>query len=108
MRSTTTIELTADGFAVLQRGKEVGNVSWSSVKEIFAFKLDLLTHDTIRIGFRVSDDGTYYDVDEDWPGYRALVEELERRFEIGEDWWPKVAFPPFATNRVTLWGEPGE
>jgi hypothetical protein len=107
-RSSPEIEVTADGFAVLQRGEEAAIVCWSSVKEIFAFKLDLWVHDTIRIGFRVSDDGTYYDVDEDWPGYRALVEELERRFEIGDDWWPKVAFPAFATNRTTLWGEPGE
>ena len=108
MRSTAEIEVTPDGFSVLHRGKEVANVSWSSVKEIFAFKLDLGTYDTIRIGLRVADDGTYYDVDEDWLGYRALVAELERRFEIGDDWWSEVAFPAFATNRVTLWGQPGE
>jgi hypothetical protein len=45
-------------------------------------------------------------VDEDWTGYAELVKEIERRFDIRCEWWPKVAFPAFATNRTTLWGEP--
>ena len=77
------------------------------MKEIFVFKMDLLTHDTIRLGFRVSDDGAYWQVDEDDMGFRELLEELERRFEIvDKNWWTKVAFPAFATNRTTLWGKP--
>jgi hypothetical protein len=102
-----TIRLTSDGFAVIEHDGTPHQVAWASVKEIFAFKLDLFSCDTIRLGFRVCDDGTYWDVDENDMGYRELVAEIERRFEIvDKDWWTKVAYPAFATNRTTLWGEP--
>ena len=77
------------------------------MKEIFAFKRDMLTFDTIRLGFRVSDDGTFCEIDEDIPGFGELQAEVERRFDmVDKNWWSKVAFPAFATNRTTLWGEP--
>ena len=101
------IRLTSDGFSITEHGGLPNQLAWASVKEIFAFKLDMGTFDTIRLGFRVSDDGTYWQVDEDDPGFRELLAEVERRFDIvDEDWWSKVAFPAFATNRTTLWGEP--
>ena len=77
------------------------------VNPIIPFKLDLGTHDTIRLGFRVSDDGRYWDVDEDDTGFGELRAETERRFDIrNKDWWSKVALAAFAANRTTLWGEP--
>jgi len=100
------IRLASDGFSILEADGTLHDLAWASVKEVFAFKLDLLMCDTIRLGFRLSD-GTYLQVDEDDTGYRELVAEIERRFDLVEkDWWTKVAFPAFATNRTTLWGEP--
>jgi hypothetical protein len=48
--------LDAYGFSINEHDGTPNHVAWASVKEIFAFKLDLLTHDTIRLGFRVNDD----------------------------------------------------
>ena len=104
------IQLVSDGFLVVDRDGTSRHVAWETVKEIFAFKRDLLTYDTIRLGFRISDDGRSWEVDEDWPGYTGLLAEIERRFDIvDKEWWSKVAFPAFATNRTTLWGRtPGD
>jgi hypothetical protein len=101
---TPEIVVGPDGFSILDRGRRVAHVDWCAVKEIFALKRDLSTYDTIRLGFRVSDDERHYEVDEDWPGYEQLRQEIERRFKLPEpDWWSNVAFPPFATNLTTLW-----
>jgi hypothetical protein len=103
----TTIQLTSDGFSVIEHDGSLRQVAWASVKEIFVFKLDMGTIDTIRLGVRLSDDGSNLQVDEDAPGFRDLLAEIERRFDIVDrNWWSKVAFPAFATNRTTLWGEP--
>jgi hypothetical protein len=103
----TTIRLASDGFLIDRQEDTQIHVSWAIVKEIFASKLDLFSCDTIRLGFRVSDDGTFFEVDEGNMGYRELLLELERRFGIkNENWWTTVAFPAFASNRTTLWGEP--
>jgi hypothetical protein len=105
--STVTIRLTSDGFSLIEHDGTLHQVPWASVKEIFAFKRDMLTFDTIWLGFRVSADGTYWEIDEDYPGFCELQAEVERRFNIvDKGWWSKVAFPAFATNRTTLWGEP--
>jgi hypothetical protein len=98
--------LTADGFALVRKGVVQFEVRWSDVREAFAFKRDLLTVDLICLGFRVSDGGSFYEVDEDMPGYEALCEEIGRHFPaIKQDWWCAVTFPAFATNRTTIWGE---
>jgi hypothetical protein len=101
------IRLTSDGFSIIEHDGTPNYLAWTSVKEVFAFKLDLFTYDAMRLGFRVSDDGTYCQVDEDDAGFSELWAEVERRFDIlDKEWWTKVAFPAFATNRTTLWGEP--
>ena len=103
---TVTIRLASDGFSIIEHDGTPHYLAWVSVKEIFAFKLDLFTYDTMRLGFRVSDDGTYWQVDEDDVGFCELRAEVERRFDIvDKEWWTKVAFPAFATNQTTLWGE---
>jgi len=100
------IRLTLDGFSLIGDDGTGQQVPWTSVKEVFAFKVDLLTYDTIRLAFRVSDDGTYWEVDEDDPGFGELLSEVQRRLgTLDKDWWAKVAFPPFVANRTTLWGE---
>ena len=65
MTTITTIRLSSDGFSVIEHDGTLHQVAWASVKEIFAFKLDMGTFDTIRLGFRVSDDGSGWQVDED-------------------------------------------
>lgn len=91
------------GFQVITGSDEWTNVSWADIKEIFAFKVDLFSQDTIRLGFRVEDFCKHLEVDEDWTGFKQLVTELERRFELRDNWWSTVAFPAFAENHIRLW-----
>ena len=96
------VELDPSGFSVAG-----SHVPWSTVLEVFAYKQDLGTYDDLRLGFRISSDGTFWSVSEDWSGYRELVAELPERFPgIRTDWFSQVAFPAFAINLTTLWGEP--
>ena|ERR1035437_5308815 len=82
-------------------------VRWSEVKEIFAFKRDLWGYDLICIGFRISDDGEYWEIDEQMPGYKEVIAAVEKAFPgIETEWWRKVAFPAFKMNFMTLWGQP--
>jgi hypothetical protein len=101
------VVLDEDGFSLVRKGQECWHVRWSDIREVFAFKEDLLTVDRICLGFRITDDGTYYSVDEDMRGYPELLQEVERRFpDRDPHWWRKTAFPPFATCRTTIWGRP--
>lgn len=96
------IVLSDVGFAIESENDENVIVRWEDVVEIFAFKLDLLTYDTIRLGFRVDESGDFYEVDEDWEKYSELVSDVESRFTVVEDWWSTVAYPAFETNQTTL------
>jgi hypothetical protein len=95
------------GFTVVDDGKTLARVAWAEVLEIFAYKQDLLTMDMICLGFRVKDDGTFRVVSEEDLGYKEFLAELPRRFSgLRTDWFETVAYPAFATNRTTLWGQP--
>ena len=100
-----SLEVEQDGFSYIRRDGKT-TVHWSDVKEVFAFKRDLFAVDLICIGFRVSDDGEYWEIDEEMCGYKSIVAAMEKVFAgLDPDWWEKVAFPPFETNLVTLWGQ---
>ena len=91
-------------FCVHARGKLVAQVDWAEVLEIVAWKEDLFTYDIICLGFRVREDGAYWQINEEFDGYSEFHTELNRRFpEIKPDWVMDVAFPAFARNRMTLW-----
>lgn len=93
------------GFSVVEDDKLLARVAWSDVLEIFAYKEDRFTYDGICLGFRVSEDGTFWMVSEDYMGYQELLAALGHRFSgIRTDWFSEVAFPAFVPNRTTLWG----
>ena len=105
--SERVINFDDTGFAVViaDRPPEF-RCDWVSVREIFAYKIDLFSVDEICVGFRFDDAGTYWWVGESYTGYQALLDELPRRFQgIKTDWIREVAFPAFIENRTTLWGE---
>ncbi len=95
------------GFVVID-AKDPAEVrcDWVSVREVFAYKIDLFSYDEICLGFRVDDAGTSWWVGESYTGYQALLDELPRRFQgIKTDWIRAVSVPAFVENRMTLWGE---
>ena len=94
------------GISIFEHDKLMSQVAWTSILEIFAYKEDRFTFDDICLGFRFDADGTYWMISEDYIGYQELLDELKRRYDgIRTDWFSEVAFPAFAANRTTLWGE---
>lgn len=78
---------------------------WADVKEVFAFKRDIFSVDLICIGFRTSDEGHYFEIDEQMPGYDSVVAALPQAFPgFDDNWWCKVAYPPFKTCFCSMWG----
>ena len=74
--------------------------------QIFAYKDDLFIIDSICVGFRISDDGEWYFVQEESPVYSEVISIFSSRFGINEEsWWSDVAFPAFDRNFTHLWGE---
>lgn len=98
------IILTTVGYSVETSGNVVSEVRWSDVEEVFAFKRDLFSFDLICLGFRTADHHTICEVDEEFTGYKKLVDELKSRFPgLKTDWFAEVAFPAFKTNQTILW-----
>ncbi len=91
-----------------RRDENIGEqLSWDSVLEIFTFKRDLFTVDLICLGFRIDNEGVYFEIDEEMKGYKELESFLLTRFKgIKKEWFSDVASPAFETNLVSLWGEP--
>ncbi|MBI2900888.1 MAG: hypothetical protein HYY17_11945 [Planctomycetes bacterium] len=100
------VSTTKEGIRLWSDDRPCGEVRFSDVKQIFAFKRDLWAVDLIGLGFRVAEDGAYCEVDEEMRGFDELLFFLERAFGImQESWWEKVAVPAFETNFTTLWGK---
>jgi len=98
-----SIALDETGFTILAFGQPYVRIEWARVVSIYAFKRDCWIYDTIRLEFNF-DDGMACEIDEDMDGYKAVVDELERRFGVAQEcWWSKVALPPFETNLTCLW-----
>ncbi len=93
----------AEGFEVALYEKPPVSIRWADVHEVFALKHDLFSIDEICLGFTIDDAGRYVWVGEDDGGFAAFRTEVERRFAIDSAWFGKIAQPPFAENRTTLW-----
>lgn len=100
------IKFDATGFAITEDGMPEVRGDWASVREVFAYKLDLFSVDEICIGLRYDSTGMHWWIGESYAGYKDFLEELPHRFPgIRTDWFAEVAHPAFVENRTTLWGE---
>jgi hypothetical protein len=80
-------------------------IAWSSIKSLHAFKRDLITVDHICMAILLKD-GDVLQFDEDMIGWQELVMNLPVYLsgcKPFQEWWPIVAFPPFATNMTLLY-----
>lgn len=59
--SKNAVVLEAEGILYVASG---AHVAWADVRQVFAYKDDVVAYDIICIGLRVNDDGTYYVIDE--------------------------------------------
>ena len=82
-------------------------LEWRSVLDVFGFKDDVFAYDMICIGFRTDETGEYWKIDEEYVGYKELLEFLPEVFPgLRTDWFFEVAFPAFTPCVTTLWGTP--
>ncbi len=82
-------------------------IRWQEIIEIAAWKRDLVAVDLICLGFRWAGSEVYKEVDEETEGWDALIKQIRHRYGADDrEWWREVAFPAFATNLTTIWGEP--
>lgn len=97
------IVVTTDGFAKRWHGRELFRVHWPSVREIRAYKRDLLTRDLICLAFRDTDADEYFEVHEEMVGFDLLRARLAEVFPtVPAGWFGDVARPAFATNLTVL------
>jgi hypothetical protein len=97
----------ASGFTQIRRsdaGEECSTFQWNDVIGVYGYKRDCYAVDQIRLDVEL-EGGTTAEITEDDEGYKELLLELPKRldgFPLQEEWWGKVARPPFATNQTFL------
>ncbi len=73
---------------------------------VIAYKRDCLSVDQIRLLIEGTNDNRCVEVTEDDDGYKRLIEEMPvrlRGFPLPNEWWEKVALPPFELCRTQLY-----
>ena len=79
-------------------------IKWCDVREVAAWKDDLITTDIIRLGFRVGDEEECHCCCEEQVGWDELLAVMERVLGVARSvWWERVAKPPFERNWTVLW-----
>ena len=84
------------------------SLRWDEISRVVAFKLNRMSYDTICFGFQRRDElNQLWCIEEDWPGYKRIVPEIER---LTQGSWPtkfeQVAKPVFEFNWTKLWSQP--
>jgi len=75
---------------------------WHDVAEIVAYKQDFWAYDRIYIVFLRRGNDDEVEIDEEMPGYKRLMEVVESRYPLPENWWHDIAFPAFEANTATI------
>jgi|SRR6185369_511463 hypothetical protein len=76
---------------------------WQEVNAVVAYKRDLFTVDEICLAF--SSPAGRLEISEQMDGWSPLIAILPTYLPglpVADQWWKKVAQPPFATNATTL------
>jgi hypothetical protein len=75
---------------------------YAEIEAIFAYKVDLVTYDEIRIEIVLGD--SVLRITEDTPGWCQFLLTLKDFFpSIPQDWDFEIPFPPFAMNFMVLY-----
>ncbi|RJR44164.1 MAG: hypothetical protein C4576_13340 [Desulfobacteraceae bacterium] len=102
------ISINDTGFVVsgLPFKQPSSEVKWDEIDQILGYKRDLFTTDLICWGFHAPQDDKTVEVHEEMLGFKELEETVGLRFGIKlEDWFHKVAFPPFAPSVTRIWAK---
>ena len=100
---TFQIKVSAHGFIILRNDGQSQLVNWCDVDRITAYKLDLLTYDTICVAFEMGDEDQSVQICEEVDGFENLISHMNNAFpEINPNWHDEVMLPPFVTNFTVL------
>ena len=99
---------TSSGIEVYQSDEFCWKIRWNEVSGVYAYKLDALSVDVICFAFQKrSRNDIVWCIHEDMPGFKEVVEDIERLTKGG---WPArfrdVAVPAFEFNWTELWRAP--
>lgn len=98
------LEITDDGLALFESGREVYRFRWANVFRVETYKRDLFTVDMICLNFAADADQMVYMAHDEMDGFSELSSRLTRYFpSIAPDWWGEVALPAFATKHRILY-----
>lgn len=101
------------GFTQIRKsnaGEECTVFNWKDVIRVHGYKRDCFAVDQIRLNIELGG-GLTTEITENDEGYNEFLLELPKRldgFPTQEEWWEKVAQPPFATNWTRLFQRAGE
>src|SRR5436305_15267516 len=97
------LDVTDDGVALFENGREIYRFVWKDVSKIETYKRDLGNVDMICLDFTVATNETVYMTDDEMDGFNDVSVRLAHYFpSIAADWWTGVAFPAFATKHKVL------
>jgi hypothetical protein len=91
-----------EGFAFVSAGVANVSVPWSAVREVAAYKRDLLTTDEVRLRLDLDIAPFSVEVSEEMEGFDKFKSAAEKRFQFPQGWWSQVLQPAFATNARVL------
>ena len=101
------LQITDDGLALFESGREVFRFGWTDVSRVETYKLDLFSVDMICLDFAVDADQMVYRTHDEMVGFSELSCRLTRYFpSIAPDWWSAVSLPAFATTHSILYERP--
>lgn len=95
-------------FGLADDGRTI-ELKWAEMRSIVAFKRDLLTVDSMRIGIE-TDAGRLYEIGEEADGWFEMVESLPRYLPGAKSvgaWYEQVMLPAFETNLTTIYTRSG-
>ena len=105
-----SVQCDQEGFTLIVKkgegAEQTQHLPWERVTEVFAYKRDCLSVDQMCLVLGSDDLEQWIEVTEDDEGYERLVEQLPKRvggFPTPEEWWRKVALPPFETQWTQLY-----
>jgi hypothetical protein len=90
------------------RGSEhtPSRVNWAEVAKVVAYKRDCYAYDLICIAIADASDVIRIELDEHSEGYQALMDALPNQLPgclAPNQWWERVAQPPFETSWTELY-----
>ena len=101
------IQVTEQGFSIYNGQKHLGDITWNNIKQVAAFKEDLLTVDAVCLEIATYVPAQYWVVDDDVAGFWDLSARLKTVLPgYEQDWEQHVVKPAFARNWRVVFKRP--